>query len=185
MNKNECQFVEDLKTGCLLEGDFLETLDEEKTKNLLKNLSDFLNNFSFKVEPVVDEISKDSFSSGYFYETCVLWTAYLYRCFKEKKFDFRNEESVKRGKIIYEETGLDTGLYLEKVSDLEDLKDEDFLPERIVYHMSREHRTIQQTFSKMVFYFLANKTYPSLREDIQKLIKEGKLFHDFWYLPLV
>ena len=185
MTDNEFKFVEFLKTGCLKKADFIEILDEDKVKICLNCLSNIINNLLFKPEPIVDEIAKDSFSSGYFYEICVYWVSYLYLCYKNRNYDLRNEKAIEISKILVEKTNISSDFYLDKVLDIEDFKYEEFLPERIVYHMSIEHRSIQQAFSKMVFYFLANKTYPSLREEISNLIKDKILLENFWNLPLI
>lgn len=170
------KIIEMLQTGCL-DNSIYENFDISQGEILYKELSNFLNALNFKFKDLADGISKTDIAKAYFVEICEEWICYLEFLYQNKSYDARNEESVDKGHILYSNSQLNKNVC--SFNNLEE-KSIEFLDNYVLYKMSREHRTIQQSFSKLVFYYLKNYARPTLKDEIIMLIN-NKILDEYFY----
>ena len=183
---NTNRLWEILVGGGIKDGDIYEHIDIDVCNEAYKILVDELNSLSFKPEAISKEIKGDGIAHAYFAELCEHWVIYLGIAYEEKRFDLRNEEACKIGKLICDG---DVFFNVERERKLfeERLKfDEDYtFDEYLALKMVSEHRTIQQTFSKFTFYYLYTYGRPSVKEALEKMVNDKILNEEFWRLPLI
>lgn len=183
---NTSRFLEILAEGGIKDGDIYEHIDVKVCNEGFQVLVDELNSLIFKPEKISKEIKEDGIAHAYFAELCEHWVSYLGIAFEEKLFDMRNESSCKVGKIICDNDVFfnvkrEQELFKKEYKFLEDYTFDEYLAVKMV----SEHRTIQQTFSKLVLYYLYTYGRPSVKEALQKLVDDKILEEEFWRLPLI
>lgn len=169
-----------------------EVLSKDLLKQLCNEISDMVNTLSFKPEKFVEAVLTDSLSRETFLQIALLW---IDKMSNTKEFDKRNEYSIEVSKKIAELENVKSAIaFYRKMFTDENLKDFNFskctsvdsffktavrvrcpIPVIVVEYMSREHRTIQQTFSSLVFYFLL-KSGGERWEDLKEFEKENPKF---------
>lgn len=146
-------------------------MNEEKVdfKQEAKEISDYFsrvtNNFSFHYQELAEEL-KDSKEMR---QLAFHWLTILRS--ENYRTDGRNEKAKMRGQELAEVP------FIKK--KLENLK-EDVKLIKVAVELSHDHRTLQQTFSKFVFYYILI----TCTEKQQKELKE-KLGENFYRLPLI
>lgn len=168
-------------------------LENENAEETMRCIDSIVNNFSFSREKFVEAIIKDTSIENKFFEISKLWLIYLSFANKRRWLnDDRNKFSCMKGELIlsnspYDLPELDN---ITKYRYWEDvmLKLKDFgyseFAIRTVLELNKMHRTLQQTFSGAVFYYLyQNKeTYEKV---INPLINKNELYDDFYKLPMI
>lgn len=121
-------------------------------------VSDFVNSYSFDSAGFVKEmIAQPKKTQILFTNTCFVWIDKLSRLLKEDRYDERNKYSVETAdkikKLLGEKLEKITAKY--KGYNLSGYCDEK-LPFELMFteSMSREHKTLQQSFSSIVFRWL-------------------------------
>ena len=163
-------------------------IEGEDGKIIGEEILSFVNSFSFDKKGFLEGVLSNEETKNYFTEVSMLWVLKL-SWFKEKNwFDGRNEYSVNTGAIIKDALSdeiaelkfkydghLSEDEYSDESSEYgEPVPYELMLIERI----SRGHRTLQQSFSGLVFEFLSNI------EEFNTKIKE-KATEGFYYTPMI
>ena len=164
MRDREIKFVEDIKT-----------LYEEKKdlEEVVRNLSLMLNCFGVSKKEIAEAIIRDSEASENMREISRRWIQIL--MFQEAAgfYDGRNEYSVKLAGEIAEKLRIDMDETIER--DLRSYKRSADPIDYICCAMHFEHRTLQQTFSGIVFGFL------SISEEALESFKD----FDWWRCPMI
>ena len=127
---------------------FIEMLKNSECNgaDLANEASRICNVLCLSTEKIVSEIRESSEASNVFLNFIALpWIGKLYEMEQKGLYDGRNEIAVKTGAALYK-----TSVQLDFVSCKPTDLNNDF-----VLAMSREHRTIQQSFSGIVFQYLA------------------------------
>jgi len=178
------QIIDILETGCVSGDEFNESLDREQVKKLVSLFTNEVNNFSFKVKDIADEIASDRYTKNLFLEICECYIIALHLLFAHKLYDGRNEASVMLGNKLYYLGISDSGLTEGIEEDIESFRSND-LCSYFASLMTREHRTLQQSFSGIVFYMIYTYGRDSLKKEIDKAINDKELYPDFWRMPLI
>jgi len=110
---------------------------------------------------------------------CWHWITRLARNHMDEEFDERNKQACYTGYRIYQ-----SSIYMEE--PLAVLFDEGFVPV-FIRKMARDHRTIQQSFSTLVFAWLDYlATEKKARRETRALTQIKKERGDRWYrMPLI
>lgn len=195
MTQKQKEVFELLSNSLYYETENGEELSKDLIKKLCNSISDMVNSFSFKPEKLTEAILKDTLSRATFKQIALLWVD---RLSNAKYFDGRNEYSVETSKKIANLDNIKESIIFYKKM----LLDEEFnlsnclsvdhifktavrikcpVPVIVVEFMAREHRTLQQTFSSLVFYFLLNAGGKE-EEDLKQFEKEN---HRFFVTPLI
>lgn len=181
MNK---EIIDILETGCVAGDEFNESLDRKKVERLVSLFCNEVNSFSYKTKDIADELAEDRYVKNIFLEMCESYVISLHLSFINRFYDDRNRIAVERGNRLYHlgisNSGLTEGIEKE-IKSCRPIN----LPSYFAALMSREHRTLQQSFSSIVFYMLYTYGRQTLRKEIDKAIKRNELYSDFWRMPLI
>lgn len=139
-------------------------LESENTQEIVNQFSYLTNNLVFKVAKNAEEYR----DSHLMEDLDLCWISVL--CSSTYKTDLRNEASVKTGRQL---AGIP--FIKSKIDGVNNPK-----MEEVAQKMTQEHRTIQQSFSKLIFYHFA----------LCCTAKENKILcdtlgEDFYRLPLI
>lgn len=142
---------------------FIEALQtEESPKKMAEIISQFVNNLSLDSTQFIDELmSAPKIARMRFSTFSILWLRKLL-FFKEMGFfDLRNQYSVETGAKLYQQLGELLEQFhpeYEGVVTFEELKKEKgeglFFESIVIEHVAMDHRTLQQSFSGLVFHWL-------------------------------
>lgn len=127
---------------------FVEMLKEPECNgaDLVNEASRMCSVLCLGTERIMDEIKENTETSDVFQDRIALpWIMQLYEMAQDRMYDARNEMAIKIGAALYK-----TLVQLDFISCKPADRSKDF-----VAGMSREHRTIQQSFSGIVFLYLA------------------------------
>lgn len=185
--KDALRFINLLASGCRDDSPW-EQIDLDYARDCFRGLNNCISlKEKFDYINLIEELVKDRLAKNYFGVIAEDWVTYLNISFKNYSFDSRNEESVKLGNILFNETDIYGDSKEECIKDLlstRDLYDTDIC-EYIFLKMVHNDKVSQQLFSSMVFYFLEKYGRESVIEDINQL-KEVYNFNNNWYiLPIV
>ena len=136
----------------IMEKDFsMMTKDEvrDNTKNAVSLLSDICNNLFYNFRELVTRLSENEKAKENMEALSAEWVRVLHKQREEHRYDARNEYSVSIGEELYD-------LY----QSVPWMKGNPIFRE-IAGEMGFQHRTIQQTFSGLIFEFL-NKVHPEI-----------------------
>ena len=136
----------------LMEKDFSKLTKEEvrdNTKNAVSLLSDICNNLFYDFRELVTRLSENEKAKGNMEALSAEWIRVLHNQHEEHRYDARNEYSVSIGEELY------------SMYQSEPWMEGNPILREIAGEMSFQHRTIQQTFSGMIFEFL-NKVHPEI-----------------------
>jgi len=135
------------------------------------------------------ENSTDEEFKAFWYDICLLWIAKCHKYLLKDYFDDRNAQSVKIGDMLYDilfdevQEACKKYNYNGWVLDNYDYEEEMDAHENPIHFsvifvesMGREHRTIQQTFSKVIYWYLGRN---------YEHILSGKIKDAFWRLPTI
>ncbi len=154
--------------------------NREKIKELVKAFTTQCNHFGVKTQEIADTIAADDEAKDVFLKFVVTYIKYLRRNYEKGFYDGRNEIACERAFRLAYALGLET-------TEDEAVGFECRSPIRydiaFAVYMGAEHRTLQQTFSKIVFYML--KEYSKYSDMIQKAIENDEIQDEFWYMPLI
>lgn len=184
--KEALRFIELLSSGCFEHGPW-EQINLDEARNCYDNLNTCINSINtFDYIIIIDELVKDRVAKNLFGEIAEDWVAYLNLCFRNNHFDKRDEEAVKLGNILFNETGIYSNKRENEIRKIIVADENDLtINEYIVKTMSKNHSTLKQAFSAMVFYFLEKYGRDSVKEDILEA-KEIYNLDDNWYiLPII
>lgn len=155
-------------------------------------LSGIVNSFSVDIKGLSELIQQDKNFKALFRDLAVAWIRVLKGMSDTPtSYDGRNEIACKNGAIIFDYalTGLGRLPHRYECSLQEwvwrtlHIRVTDFaLSDQIAWGFSGEHRTLQQTFSKWMFYYY--KTYVASPE-IDKQLTEVFGYEDWWKLPMI
>ena len=139
-------------------------LENKEAKEIAKYFSHEVNNMFFKPDKIAEE-QKDSRQMK---ELDICWiktlSSHTYRT------DLRNEASARTGRQL-----ADIPFVKRKIKLVDNQK-----MEEVVKEMAMDHRTLQQTFSKLVFYHFLQSCN---KRETQTLIKV--MGDSFYRLPLI
>lgn len=170
MNKQQKEVFELLSNSLYYETRDGEYLSKNLIIKLCNNLSNMVNVLSFKPEKITEAILSDSLSRAIFKQISLLWVD---RLSNVKYFDGRNEYSIETSKKLVELEKIKESIAYYKKMLLEDeydlsscnsvdsvfstaIREKCSVPAIVVEFMARDDRTLQQTFSSLVFYYLLN-----------------------------
>ena len=159
MRDNERLFVE-------MVSDIMDwkKVDGEEKKKKKRIISDMVNNMCFNPNDVVKAIRDDGVATWNMTAIAARWIQLLDWQYKKNLYDGRNEYSV-----AFSQTLMQNEVVNRIVSKygFKEINDEMFMPRAInmnpsffsfvALSMAMDHRTLQQTFSKLVFYFLKDE----------------------------
>lgn len=139
---------------------------------------DFVNSFTFDKEGFISYMVEQE-DKSVILDMAFLWIANL-KCKKDNGwYDLRNEAAVIVGAEIYEIFKDEIEAIMQFYNYNGAYLDEDYNYAEIVYfvhHLGNAHRTLQQSFSSMIFELLS-----ILSETSYRLISLG----EYWKLPLI
>lgn len=163
------------KNGKVMANKFFSEYDGEKLAN---EMSDFVNSFSFDLDGFLEGVNEQE-KKQKILDVFFLWIKHQPPVERKGFYDARNEYSVQTANKLQEvfrkeieEVSERLGYNTEWEITSEDTKEVAF-----VKKMGREHRTLQQSFSKIVFRSLL--LFPELEGGLQNL-EEG-----FWKMPMI
>ena len=136
----------------IMEKDFsMMTKDEvrDNTKNAVSLLSDICNNLFYNFRELVTRLSENEKAKENMEALSAEWVRVLHKQREEHRYDARNEYSVSVGEELY------------SMHQSEPWMKENPIFREIAGEMGFQHRTIQQTFSGLIFEFL-NKVHPEI-----------------------
>ena len=140
-------------------------LELEEVQEILNQFLYLTNDLCFKPQKTAEEL-RDSFLMK---DLDLCWIRILAN--PDYRFDLRNEASAHVGKRLVEEVPF----VKEKLEHITNPK-----MERVAKKMAREHRTLQQSFSELVFYhfwLICDRHETQILTDI--------MGEDFYILPLI
>lgn len=155
----------------------MENLDfKQDAKEIAKYFIHVTNNFSFDYKGLAEELkdNKNMKKLALFWLKKVSSHDYM-----KYNTDGRNELAARRGQELAEVPFLKKKL--EKIADKSEVlgdKNDKFL--KVVWCIEHDHRTLQQTFSKFIFYFIFINSTEKQQE--QLINKFGEYFYR---LPLI
>lgn len=120
----------------------LENYEQINGRKLAGEFDDYVNSLSCDNEAAVNTMLKAE-NVEYYKRLSIAWIKKLHEMYTNRLYDGRNEYACKLGNTIYNEM-------TEHINYTEDISVNDF-----VTTMSRNHRTLQQSFSSIVFLFLS------------------------------
>ena len=135
-----------------MEKDFSIMTKEEvrdNTKNAVSLLSDICNNLFYNFRELVTRLSENEKAKENMEALSAEWVRVLHKQREEHRYDARNEYSVSVGEELY------------SMHQSEPWMKENPIFREIAGEMGFQHRTIQQTFSGLIFEFL-NKVHPEI-----------------------
>jgi hypothetical protein len=166
------------------------TLKEEKNPSkLARIMQDFVNKLIVDIDGFVEALKKEEESVKIRFATIsLLWVKKLNFYKKEEWYDLRNEYSVETCEKIQHLLGNDLESFM---PDYQGFIDEEQEIENFeilfVEEMGRAHRTLQQTFSGIVFKWLRDM-HESLEDeffiDISQRIKSS-FSEEFYRTPMI
>lgn len=169
-------------------------LENKDIKGITSTIDMLVNNYNFSKKVFATEIQKDEIAEKVFAEIAELWLVYLAFSHKRKYlYDARNELSCKKGWILckslnlnwFNDKNISSYAYWEDKNVQEELlKEYDSFTIKVVSELAQMHRTLQQTFSGAVLYYLGefSKKYSN---NIKLLITNHELPDYFYDLPLI
>ena len=127
------------------------TKDEvrDNTKNAVSLLSDICNNLFYNFRELVTRLSENEKAKENMEALSAEWIRVLHKQREEHRYDARNEYSVSVGEELY------------SMHQSEPWMKENPIFREIAGEMGFQHRTIQQTFSGLIYEFL-NKVHPEI-----------------------
>lgn len=145
-----------------MKSDFINLENHEQINGhkLADEFDDYVNSLSCDNEAAVNAMLKAE-NVEYYKNLSIAWIKKLHEMYNNRLYDGRNEYACKLGNAIY-------NAMAEYMSYTEDISVNDF-----VTTMSRNHRTLQQSFSSIVFLFLSKIYEKELGtiEEMQRFIK--------------
>lgn len=138
---------------------------KKSEKEIASDFMRIVNNFSFNPKQLAEELGNSKEMKKLAYHWLVVLSSNSYMT------DGRNEIAAKKGKELAEIPFIK--------SKLENLKD-DMKMIKIALEISREHRTLQQTFSGFVFYYIFISSTAKQQAEIT-----NRLGETFYRLPLI
>jgi hypothetical protein len=154
--------------------------DKALVDDFVESATDLVNNFSFEADKTDAAILNDEVLCGAFRPIVMMWIRTLAELYDKGWYDGRNEFSCQIGKkVISTAVG-------KKVVECGVVKpDINPIFNEIENKMSRQHRTLQQSFSALCFHFLYN-SISEKDEFISELNASGMdLDKNFWNTPLI
>lgn len=130
---------------------FLKTLrlginDTSEARTLAEDAANMVNSLSVKSEKIADQILADrSILTNSFRPFALAWIEKLDQMYKEKLYDDRNEYSCRIGHNL---------MNIEYISNISKGSSEMSVMESFCEHMAKAHKTLQQQFSSVVFFFI-------------------------------
>ena len=180
LNKYQNNFVFFLR-GAKINGEDYQDLKDRK---IFDDLSLAVNCFGFPYKEMYEKIVSFDNSKEVFKNIAYTWLYTLSAIDKSGKYDGRNEYScctatkLLRTKMV---------VWNSEVDDIYDYPQTNASIGKIFsYMLIHEHKTLQQTFSKLVFYYFYmewNNIYGE--EYVQKELKRNSLYTDFFKCPLI
>jgi len=149
--------------------EFKEAIKNKDPKAAYREISGEVNNYGFDRKKALEDIRKDPESEKYFMGLSLLWVK---ACAEDAKqpwaYDDRNEHSVKICERLAE-----TRLFqMENVQGYLGQTDKRMV-RQTVDELRNLHRTLMQTFSSLVFYYLREKAAED--EKVQRAIQKLNL----------
>lgn len=156
--------------------DYDSNLFKQDSKEIAKYFTRVVNNYSFDYKGLAEEL-KDNKEMK---RLALFWlkkiSSYEYMKYNT---DGRNEISARRGQELSEVSFLKRKL--EKLPEkAEVLGDKNDKLLKVVWCIEHDHRTLQQTFSKFIFYFILITSTEKQQEQLKSSLGE-----DFYRLPLI
>jgi hypothetical protein len=169
------------------------TFKEEKNPSkLARIMENFVNNFLVDIDGFVEALKQEEESVKIRFSTiCLLWVKKLNFYKKEDWFDLRNQYSVETCEKIQHILGNDLESFIPEykgyIDEEQEIENEiENFEILFVEEMGKAHRTLQQTFSGIVFRWL--RDMHEVMEDeffcISQKIKSN-LEEDFWRTPMI
>lgn len=186
-----------ITNGKVVAGEFFKDYEGKELGRIVGN---FVNSFSFDKKGFIDGV-KEAKDKEKILDVLLLWLIKLEFLKDNKYYDARNECSIEIGVKIanelhdevirisdiygYEgvilEEDYEMGSYLVDIEDEGNIENYEFVPIEkevmFVETMAREHRTLQQSFSGIVFEALI--LFPEIEKKLKTL--EG----NFWEVPMI
>ncbi len=163
---------------------------DDMRKNVTETVSivcNMVNCFGVNAEEVATALAEFPTVRKKFLEYCQAWILWLNFAYKKNMYDGRNEIACRRGADIF----IIIGFSVPYVNDVEkSFKDwhSNIEAELFAIKMGNEHKTLQQTFSQIVFYMLYEygEYLPiDVNTKLKEAIENGSLQDRFWKMPMI
>lgn len=166
------------------------TFKEEKNPSkLARIMEDFVNNFLVDIDGFVEALKQEEESVKIRFSTiCLLWVKKLNFYKKEDWFDLRNQYSVETCEKIQHILGNDLELFIPEykgyIDEEQEIENFEIL---FVEEMGKAHRTLQQTFSGIVFKWLKDMHEVMEEEFFNRISQKIKsnFDEDFYRTPMI
>jgi len=178
--------------------EMVKAFEEMKNpKELAEAMSDFVNSFTYDQQGFIDGMKEASVELQVEYTLiCLAWIKKLNYLKSVNWYDGRNEYSINVGVEIHSLLKDELNSLLDGYNGQMDEMDYKYEAGKetpvdfkwiFVEKISRSHRTLQQSFSGIVFTWLSELENLNLREDLTKMSKtiNEKLEYRFFRTPLI
>lgn len=193
MTEREEKVIQSLRDcGTLIDGQPVTEEADNICKSFARDMESAVNNFGFNPKEIVDAIMSDENALTAFSRISAMWIRALSFLSKDSwMYDDRNAYSVLRGAYLEEDDLFKKWMDETSPIDADQLREVNkvfqgrrgnipLMELSVVESVLRYHRTLQQTFSKLVFLFV-DKTV----SEVQRLKKEEFLEEQWWKAPLI
>lgn len=158
-----------------------ETLKKGNAEDTIRAINDEMNRFGVPIKSLVEEIKADPDTKRKFKALAMLWIEQEAQNYMQRRYDGRNEYSIG---ICYElSQQCQTTRNTKNTQSKYQLLAHDILygcENGKVHGITSMHRTIKQTFSGLVFYFL--ESMKGNNREINRMIKPvQKRYGEYWY----
>lgn len=151
-------------------------------KELAKEVSDFVNPFFYDREGFIERIKEEKDKTPIL-NIVLLWLIKLEFLEDNNYYDERNKCSIEAGNqlrgVLSDKVVYVSSLFKYKgIIDHKDYENNNSINKEILFveTMGRDHRTLQQSFSSLIFETLT--LFPEIQDKIKSL-------NEFWKLPLI
>ena len=191
LSERQLKMLDDIKTVCAATE---ESEIETACREFAKDTEMAVNSFGVNAKEIVEAVRENKAYEEFFETLSYIWVRFLaYAAGKDFRYDGRNEYSVKKGSELFndpdfQENAASRFSFTDK--DLERCINEGhyrYLPEMlkskelyIASRLYRTHKTLFQTFSKIVFCFLDQTD-----RAVKKLVADGTFTETWWRCPLI
>lgn len=193
MTEREEKVIQSLRDcGTLIDGQPVTEEADNICKSFARDMESAVNNFGFNPKQIVDAIMSDENALTAFSRISAMWIRALSFLSKDSwMYDDRNVYSVLRCAYLEEDDLFKKWMDETSPINADQLREVNkvfqgrrgnipLMELSVVESVLRYHRTLQQTFSKLVFLFV-DKTVP----EVQRLKKEEFLEAQWWRAPLI
>lgn len=156
-------------------------------RNVFNDLSMVLNSFSFVYKDIYEEIVSSDNSRKVFENIAYALLFKMSEFYNSGRYDGRNEYACFTAtKLVRTYMVLENGEYNRTNDKNAWSKADSFIGDIFAFNFASEHRTLQQTFSKLVFYFLYKQWINKYGEKfVHEELEKHSISNEFYKCPLI